>query len=118
MQGAAEKCQIITHSTKGLNFTAYDIRWIPVSPRFVVLGQLPRGAGVISVYQLVNGAIELQKQVEKPHAFKCGTFAASSLASRHLASGDFGGRLSMWDLERMESVFSTVAHEAIIVKGI
>ncbi|KAI8910989.1 WD40-repeat-containing domain protein, partial [Gorgonomyces haynaldii] len=110
-----DKSQIITHSTKGIAYTAYDVRWVPMSPRFVVLGQVPSGRGVLAVYQLVNGSIEQLTQIEKPHAFKCGTFQASAVSSRYLATGDFGGRLSMWDLNRLEQpVFSTLAHEQII----
>ena len=36
------------------------------------------------------------RQSEKHAAFKCGTFGASSLAERHLATGDFDGRLAIW----------------------
>jgi hypothetical protein len=35
-------------------------------------------------------------QVEKPKGFKCGTFGASTLSERHLATGDFEGLLSIW----------------------
>ena len=35
-------------------------------------------------------------QAEKPKAFKCGTFGASSLKDRHLATGDFDGKLQIW----------------------
>ncbi|KAL2919813.1 hypothetical protein HK105_200730 [Polyrhizophydium stewartii] len=112
---ALDKCQIMTHSTRSLPYTAYDVRWVPSSPRFVVLGQLPRGAGILEVCQLSNGSIVNLQSTEKPHAFKCSTFGASSLTTRHLATGDFGGRLCMWDLERIEMpVFSTVAHDQII----
>ena len=54
-------------------------------------------------------------QSEKRHSFKCGTFRASSLQKRRLATGDFGGRVSIWDLERLEApTFSAKAHEGII----
>ena len=54
-------------------------------------------------------------QVEKRHAFKCGTFGASSLQSRHLATGDFNGYLQCFDLERTEiPVYSVKAHDQII----
>jgi hypothetical protein len=36
------------------------------------------------------------KQVEKPKAFKCGTFGASSLCDRYFATGDFEGKLNIW----------------------
>ncbi len=63
-----DKNQIITHSTQSIAYTAYDISWIPVSPRFVVLGQLPRGDGVISVYQLGGGSVNLKTQVSCNHS--------------------------------------------------
>lgn len=44
------------------------------------------------LYILKNG----QFQIEKPKGFKCGTFGASTLSERHLATGDFDGSLSIW----------------------
>lgn len=54
--------------------------------------------------------------MEKPQGFKCGTFGASSLEQRHIATGDFKGKLEIWDLERLhgESVFKADAHDKII----
>ena len=52
-----EKPQIVTHCSKSLAYTAYDVRWVPSSARFVILGQLPRGSGVLEVCQLSNGSI-------------------------------------------------------------
>jgi hypothetical protein len=43
---------------------------------------------------LINLCVQLQ--VEKPKGFKCGTFGASTLSERHLATGDFEGSLSIW----------------------
>ena len=56
-----------------------------------------------------------QAEVEQPTPFKCGTFGASTLADRHLCSGDFKGHVSFWDLERLRSpLFTTKGHESII----
>ncbi|KAJ3172541.1 WD repeat-containing protein 92 [Geranomyces variabilis] len=110
-----EKCQIITHVQKSLAFTAYDVKWVPCSARFVVLGQHARGTGALQVFELNNGDIKLVHEAEKSDAFKCGTFGASALHSRHLATGDFAGRMSVWDLERTEMPTYTVkAHDQII----
>ena len=38
------------------------------------------------------------EQAEKRYSFKCGTFRASSLQKRRLATGDFGGRVNIWYL--------------------
>lgn len=35
-------------------------------------------------------------QIEKAKALKCGTFGASSLQQRYLATGDFDGRMQIW----------------------
>ncbi|CAE7941274.1 Wdr92, partial [Symbiodinium sp. KB8] len=52
---------------------------------------------------------------EKKEGFKCGTFAASSLEDRHLATGNFGGELQIWDLEKTESpIYSVKAHKSLI----
>ncbi|KAJ3013654.1 WD repeat-containing protein 92, partial [Thoreauomyces humboldtii] len=110
-----EKCQIITHVQKSLTFTAYDVKWVPCSARFVVLGQHARGTGALQVFELEDGDIKLIHEAEKKEAFKCGTFGASSLSSRHLATGDFSGRMSVWDLERTElPVYTVQSHDQII----
>jgi WD40 repeat protein len=46
---------------------------------------------------------------------KCGTFGASSIEDRHLAVGDFSGKLSIYDLERMDKpLYSQQAHTSIM----
>lgn len=55
-------------------------------------------------FLLLNGIfrffkVKLDTEFEKRSPFKCGSFGASSFQSRHLATGDFEGRLSLWDLE-------------------
>lgn len=50
------------------------------------------------------GAKELTRlsEAEAPKTVKCGTFAHSALEERHLATGDFDGRICLWDLERLD----------------
>jgi len=110
-----EKPQIIPHLQKSLNYTAFDVKWVPCSARFVVLGQYSRGTGVMQVYEIDNGELKVTQETEKTHAFKCGTFGASNLNTRHFATGDFSGRLSLWDLDHTElPVYSVQAHDQII----
>ncbi|KAI9207058.1 WD40-repeat-containing domain protein [Polychytrium aggregatum] len=110
-----EKPQIITYITKSLTYTVYDVKWVPCSARFVAIGQHSRGTGALQVYELDGGDAKLVHETEKQHAFKCSTFAASSLHDRHLATGDFNGRLALWDLERTElPVYTVKAHGEII----
>lgn len=106
--------QIIEHINKSVTFTPYDTRWVPCSARFAVLGMNPRGTGVIKVFEMSRGELkvaaevsrhavarppgapDLSLQAEKTHGFKCGTFGASSLEERHLATGDYNGMLNIW----------------------
>lgn len=107
--------QIIEHARKSLTQTVHETRWVPCSARFVVLGSPPRGTGLVQIYNLSKGELHLLHEVEKPSPLKCGSFGASSLAERRLATGDFGGKLQLWDLEAMEApVFSAQAHSGLI----
>ena len=42
-------------------------------------------------------------KVEKKASFKCGTFGATSLQQRHLATGDFEGRLMIWYVDQLNT---------------
>jgi len=112
----SNKPQIIEHIHKSLNLTVYDTKWVPCSARFVLLGSPARQTGMIQLYNLVKGDAELAGELEMPKSFKCGTFGHSSLAERSLATGDFGGQLAIWDLDRLtQPTFSVPdAHSTII----
>ena len=110
-----EKPQIITHIEKSVNYTLFDVRWVPCSVKVVVLGSHPRDTGILQLYEVCKGQLKPVIEAEKHHSFKCGTFGATSLHKRRLATGDFGGRLNIWDLERIEApVYSVKAHEQIV----
>ena len=67
------------------------------------------------VYELEGAELKLIKEVEKPSSFKCGTFGASSLVERRLATGNFAGQLQIWDLENMNKpVYEVQAHASIV----
>jgi len=52
---------------------------------------------------------------DHPHGLKCGSFGASSLAVRHLATGDLGGQLQTIDLERpSQPVLRVQAHKGVV----
>ncbi|RXM37171.1 WD repeat-containing protein 92 [Acipenser ruthenus] len=98
MSTPLEKPQIISHIQKGLNYTIFDSKWIPCSAKFVCMGNFARGTGVIQVYEVQHG------EIEKAKPFKCGTFGATSLQQRHLATGDFGGNLNIWYVEEIQAL--------------
>ncbi|CAM4725011.1 unnamed protein product [Leuciscus chuanchicus] len=115
MSAALEKPQIIAHIQKSLNYTVFESRWIPCSAKFVCMGNFARGTGVMQIYEIQHGELKLVKEIEKPKPIKCGTFGASSLQHRHLATGDFDGNLNVWNLEVPECpVYSVKAHKEII----
>lgn len=70
---------------------------------------------LLQVYELDGTDLKTVKEVEKPQAFKCGTFGASSLVERRLATGNFVGQLQIWDLENTtKPVFDVQAHASIV----
>ena len=107
--------QILEHISKSVQITSYDVKWIPSSARFVVMGAFARATGCLQVYELDGVDLKLSKEVETKASVKCGTFGASGLAERHLATGNFEGYLQMYDLERAEKpVMDVKAHTSIV----
>lgn len=53
------------------------------------MGSRPRGTGVIQIYEVSSGELMLVKDIERSNQMKCGTFKASGLRDRYLATGDF-----------------------------
>ncbi len=58
-----EKPQIILYTSKSLNYTLFDSKWIPYSAKFVVLGNHARGTGALQIYELASGDVKLIKEV-------------------------------------------------------
>ncbi|XP_018309025.1 WD repeat-containing protein 92 isoform X2 [Mycetomoellerius zeteki] len=83
------KPQIICHIEKSVDYSLFDAKWIPCSAKFVVMGSRPRGTGIIQIYEVSSGELKLVKNIERSNQIKCGTFKASSLRDRYLATGDF-----------------------------
>ncbi|XP_063708208.1 dynein axonemal assembly factor 10 [Culicoides brevitarsis] len=110
-----DKPQVITLIEKSLNYSVFDVKWIPCSAKFVVLGSRPKGTGVIEVYELNDDQADLVKEIEQKASLRCGTFGATSIRDSHLATGDFGGKLSVLNLERSEAIYEVPdAHSDII----
>ncbi len=52
-----EKPQIVIHSQQPTDFTVFSMKWVPGFPKYVTLGQLPNGTGVLQLSSL-QGSIE------------------------------------------------------------
>jgi WD40 repeat protein len=108
--------QLIEHLNHSVAYTPYEVRWVPSSARLTVLGLRANGRGVLEVFELSAGKLKLVGSREQQHGFKCGTFGASSLTERHVAAGDFGGVVAMYDLEQPSArpVWSVKGHDALV----
>ena len=58
-----DKPQIITHVEKSLNFTVFDVKWVPSSAKLAVLGSHPKDTGALHVYELSKGELKPVLQV-------------------------------------------------------
>lgn len=90
------KPQLICHNETALDYAIHDVKWIPCSAKFVSLGGKSNGAGIVEIYSLSGDGVKKIDEFCKKDHFKCCTFDASSLKDRHLATGDFSGRLQVW----------------------
>lgn len=110
-----KKPQIIAHIEKSMNFSIFDTKWIPLSAKFVVMGSKPNGNGIVQIFELNSGELDLVKEFEGKSSFKCGSFHASSLRKPQLAVGDFDGSLNIFDVERpSQPTFHVDAHKGIV----
>merc|ERR1712062_607688 len=69
----------------------------------------------MQIYEVSHGDVKLIHEAEKSKGFKCGTFGATSLQQRYLATGDLEGKLQIWNLESTElPIYSVKGHREII----
>lgn len=112
-----DKPYIVAHIEKSLEHTIFDTKWIPSSAKFVVLGSKPNGCGVLKIFEMNSGQLDLVCEFEQKSSFKCGSFGASSLRKTHMAVASLDGKLQMLDLERIgegQAIYTVAAHEGII----
>lgn len=55
--------QVIEHINHSVLYTPFEVKWIPSSPRFIVCGQTPSAKGIIQIYQMNQGKLELVNEV-------------------------------------------------------
>jgi WD repeat-containing protein 92 len=69
---------------------------------------------------LNKGELEMLLDWEKPDGIKCGTFKASPVSIRDLATVDYKGKLVIYDIEKGKPTFSVQAHATManVVDGI
>ena len=55
--------RILILAKESVNFTLFNVKWVPCSSRLVVLGSHPRGTGIWQVYNLSKGKLDLLDEV-------------------------------------------------------
>lgn len=109
--------QIIEHVRKSLLFTAFDVKWVPQTASCIAVGHYPNNQGAITLFQLQNGELKTAAELRKAQPIKCCAVGHSTSEARHVATGDFGGNLEIWDIDRgMADAVTSIpkAHSSII----
>ena len=107
--------KIKTIIAKSINYTPFDIHWLPYSTKMVSIGETFDTKGILQIHNLYRGRLSLDCEYIQDYPSKCSTFGISSFASRDLALGDFDGNLSIIDLERGKFNYEIKkAHKSII----
>ena len=111
---------IIEHAQLSLQMTPHSTNFVPRTATFVATGISTGGKGALSIFELSNGEVKttFESSSVRPHGIKCSTMGASSVAN-HLAVGDFGGQLTIVDIERGgQEVYSSQAGGGQIINAI
>lgn len=90
-----DKPFIFTHIEHLVNYNIFDIKWIPESAKFAVLGGKSNGAGIINIFELNDGKLELLTEICRKRILKCGSFNYDSPFKNHLTVADFDGTLQI-----------------------
>lgn len=90
-----DKVQTISHIEQSLNYSIFDVKWIPFSAKFAVVGSKSNGKGIIQIYEMDSPKINLVKEITLENSIKCCSFGTSSAGEKHLVIGDFSGKLKI-----------------------
>lgn len=77
------------------NFSVFDTKWIPQTAKFVAIGGRANATGLIKVYEMNGGQIDVVREINRKDTFKCAAFGLSRTKNAYLAIGDFGGALQI-----------------------
>lgn len=90
-----DKVQTLAHIEHCLNYSIFDVKWIPFSAKFISIGSKTNGKGIIQIYELDSPKLNLVKETLLDTSLKCCSFGMSSPGERLLAVGDFSGKLKI-----------------------
>jgi len=107
--------EILELSSTKVDYTVFNVNWIPSAPRLIVCGSSLAGEGLIRIYNVTGKGLLESNSTSQPKAVRCGTFNASSLEERSFCTGDFVGNISVWDIEELDQPISKITgHSGLI----
>ena len=109
-----EAPQMIEHLSRSINYTPYEVKWLPQTSRFLLCGEYPKATGVIELHQLTKGELKVISKIDNKRGVKTGTFAASPSNNLCFAFGDLEGKLSIMDMEKQKTFWSVQAHTDLV----
>lgn len=111
-----EAPQIFEHHQKQLNFTPFDVKWMPGSAKCALVGQTPKMKGVVKFHQLEREELkEIYSLEDVGSGFKSCAFnyhGTSNAPALFLA--DITGRLFVFDVEAQRISHETQAHRSMV----
>lgn len=93
------------------NFSVFDTKWIPHTAKFVAIGGRANATGLIKVYEMNGGQIDVVREINRKDTFKCAAFGLSRTKNSYLAIGDFGGTLQI-----MYVCCTLIVHNCLIIQ--
>eukprot|EP01104_Vermistella_antarctica_P015665 TRINITY_DN5193_c0_g1_i1.p1 TRINITY_DN5193_c0_g1~~TRINITY_DN5193_c0_g1_i1.p1 ORF type:complete len:393 (+),score=72.25 TRINITY_DN5193_c0_g1_i1:223-1401(+) len=122
MVPSRSKSQLVSVVQTSLPYSGFDVSWIPNSTTLACVGATANEGGAIRVYNVQpepdgGTAFELtvKEESDKSVALKCCALGARSVSDGHLATGDFDGTVTLWDVEHLNLPLHTLrAHTSIV----
>lgn len=90
-----DKVQTLAHIEHCLSYSVFDVKWIPFSAKFLAIGSKTNGKGILQMFELDSPKLNLVKEITLDTSLKCCSFGTASAGERHLAVGDFSGKLKI-----------------------
>lgn len=89
------KPQIVEHITHSVDYSVFDVKWVPNTAKFVIIGAKSTGAGILQVMEMNENNLDVVATIERNKSLKCCSFGASGIGSKNVAIGDFIGSFSV-----------------------
>ena len=87
------KIQIVEHVSHSVDYSIFDVKWVPSTAKCLSIGSNPNGTGVLQVLEMNEAKLDSVSRTTTPKALKCCSFGISDLGRSKVAVGDFCGGL-------------------------